>query len=487
MRRRRFLKSILAGSLALGTPPRRGAVAKSGTGRVHDCIVVGGGISGLSAAYVLGDRDVLVLEATASTGGRVQSGNWLGWDYAQGAEYIGRPDGLFARMIGDLGLRPVEIPFPMDIYAHDEQLWKGARGRRRLLVKKGGFRAYNRFLLTLYETSLHYEAVPKYTPDGPLARLDGITCREWFEEMRLPPIYLDLFNVTIRGLFGANLDEISALGAFEEIAFDFAGQKPYRPESNDESSFPEHSTKAFTFPRGIAEFTDALARRLGERCRPGVVVERIQGNDRDGFTVYSTDPFSRSFQSRRVILAVPAPVAVKIGAAVLSHEQMALLRRIHFAPYVTVTVFTDTAILAGGFDLAVPDGHFFTDIYDATWIQRQTDPGGREGFVTTFTVAPLSRLDKTILKMTDADLITTCLRDLARVRPGWIGSVKGYDVRRYVNGFPVMTLGAYQRLTRLHRSLTGHVQLAGDSLIYPTIEGAIAAGEIAARRLLRTL
>ena len=40
---------------------------------MHDVVVVGGGIAGLSAAWALRDLDVVVLEASDRVGGRIRS------------------------------------------------------------------------------------------------------------------------------------------------------------------------------------------------------------------------------------------------------------------------------------------------------------------------------------------------------------------------------------------------------------------------------
>ena len=74
----------------------------------HEVVIVGGGISGLTAAYMLPDRDVLILEKEPAWGGNAQHAEYDGQPYAIGAAFIGLTDaaGRFAK---ELGLQPQPI------------------------------------------------------------------------------------------------------------------------------------------------------------------------------------------------------------------------------------------------------------------------------------------------------------------------------------------------------------------------------------------
>ena len=63
--------------------------------KVYDVIIVGAGISGLSAADYLIDigKDILVLEARDRVGGRIWSHSWNGITIEEGANWIHTSDG----------------------------------------------------------------------------------------------------------------------------------------------------------------------------------------------------------------------------------------------------------------------------------------------------------------------------------------------------------------------------------------------------------
>ncbi|WP_157774670.1 FAD-dependent oxidoreductase [Aeromonas sp. CA23] len=79
----------------------------------HDILIIGGGISGLTAGYFLKDKDFILLERNDVVGGRATSGNYKQFSYAKGTEYLGEPDDILTSMVSQLGLDLKEIPSPI--------------------------------------------------------------------------------------------------------------------------------------------------------------------------------------------------------------------------------------------------------------------------------------------------------------------------------------------------------------------------------------
>jgi predicted NAD/FAD-dependent oxidoreductase len=338
------------------------------------------------------------------------------------------------------------------------------------------------------------EDVPYFDLNSQLAALDTISAREWFTGNNFSSIYQQVYNVSSRGLFGASIDEISALGMLPELVFDYADADPYhkekralKPQARGYASVQaDESSGSYTFITGITEVTDAIANRLGNKIRLNSTVKSVtQANGIYTVTYEDADQYKMSIRSRTVILAVPSSIALQIAPGLLSAEQESIMRQIYYAPYITVALFSDEPIFNRVFDLAVPDNYFFTDIYDSTWVQRAFDSSllNKKKYIIEIYIAAQSYKDETLLALSDSDVLSAIYARLDTLFPGAGNKVTGSDIHRFPYAYPVMTKGAYTRLTRLHAITTGSLQLAGDYMVYPTFEAAVESGSIAADKI----
>lgn len=458
----------------------------------YEIVVVGAGIAGLTAAYFLQDCHLKVLEKNDYVGGRTVSGTYQGFTYAKGTEYLGPPEGTLATLIQALKLQPKEIPAPMDAHFYNNQFYYGEDGIALMYIEQSLLADYNRFVKMIQSDDQDYEDVPHFDFTSPLADLDNLTTRQWFDKQKFPAIVYDTYNVAARGLFGANLDEISALSAIPEIAFDYENAGSIENiDALDNSPTPTNKkTGAYTFLTGITEVTTAMAHPLKEKIQLNATVTNIsQQKDRYLLTYTDNQGNTLSVAAKVVILAVPAPVTLKLAPTLLSQEQKTIMQQIPYASYVTVALFSQERIWDQSFDLAMPDGYFFTNVYDSTWIQRHYDNSLKDqpdGIMTIY-IPPKSYQDQSLLKMTDEEILRNVYTDLEKVLPGAQDKIIGYDLQRFPYAYPVMTLGAYKRLTRLHEITQGGLLLAGDYLIYPTFEAAVESGYLAAAKAVSFL
>src|SRR4051794_7360990 len=92
-----------------------------------DVVIVGAGIAGLSAAWELRDRDIVVLEATDRVGGRLMSlprgEYWLNF----GAHVLGGPDTATGRLLRATGVEAGDVPGVLTALALNGRLHAGRR------------------------------------------------------------------------------------------------------------------------------------------------------------------------------------------------------------------------------------------------------------------------------------------------------------------------------------------------------------------------
>lgn len=488
-----FVRALIV-SVALTLLPSCSSNDPSGSGNndgveQHEVVIVGGGISGLTCGYYLGKRDFVILEKSDVVGGRTVSGTYNNVTYALGTEYLGQPEDHLADLVSKLGLSPVEIPEPMDAFFDGTKIYYGADAEDQYLIDHSSVATFNKFVSTLLADNNKYDDIPDLNYNSWARGMDEMTARQWFLNNGFPIVYINKYNVESRGIFGASLDEISALCLIPEASFDYDEsdlQNNRMPQSTMATKDQGDQSNSYTFLRGITEVTEKLGQVLNNKIKLNSTVSLIEKKG-DLYRVTYTDKNGavNVMDAKRVVLAVPAPIALQIAPDIISKERADIMKDISYSSYATVALFSKTAIFNKAFDLAVPDGYFFTDVYDATWVQRHYDKSfDPNTFIATVYIAPQTYKDHSLDNMSDNELLQKVYADLDKVLPGASKKVSGYKVHHFPYAYPVMTLGAYGRLIKLNDMNTGSLILAGDYMIYPTFESAVETGYYAAEAIM---
>ncbi len=187
-----------------------------------------------------------------------------------------------------------------------------------------------------------------------------------------------------------------------------------------------------------------------------------------------------------MILAVPAPVAARLGAGLLPPPLRRALERVRYASYATVHLFSKRPLMTSAWDLSCI-GTSFTDLYDATRIEaaaRGVPDDERPGILSAYLPEESAHTHKWT-QLDDAALRERVIDEIARVLGRPVRSaITGCHVRRFAHAFPVFAPNYHANvLSALATTPTRPLYLAGDFACYPTVEGAVASAERAVRRL----
>jgi len=502
MKRREFLKYALSGTLlSAAVPgllvPRRWVHATP----VYDAVIIGGGLSGLTAAAAMKDSNILILEREPEMGGRIVSREWEGFSYSLGASYIGKPDGDMRSFLKEIGVqsKPFPVPPPQDALALGGTIFPDAYSDQVFGSLKE-IRDYVRVSRELYRLAGKGIDEAVYGVDlkklDQFKSLDSETVAQWLERHDVGPIVQQYINTENRGLFGSSNADLSLLYNIPEMAFNLydGSWMPTKFERRDIPDFKTYTPRresgsdgVWTFTHGMSEMIWAIERqaKLQGKLKTGAEVQRVAVKDDKTVQIeYRRQGRTEQVMAHTAVLATPAPVTAAVVQSGLSSQVMTALQQVHYVPYVTMGVFLKKRLFRNSWNISCLDTVFST-LNDAIRTRVDYEYNGK----SVLGVAMPSRDARDTSLITDSDdqLFGRVIRDVERYFPGVTTQIIGRYIHRFRYGFPVFAPGYTRILNALHRdpSTRGPLILAGDYTVYPTMGGAAISGERAAAQVER--
>jgi protoporphyrinogen/coproporphyrinogen III oxidase len=421
-------------------------------------VVVGGGVSGLAAAYRVRKRmpnaELELFEASERVGGNIRTERHEGFLLDAGPDSFLSTKPHAAALARELGLEQELIrPLSRRVYvAHAGRLepmpaglvlgaptqllpWLGSP----LLSARGKLRALADLVLPARD-SAEDESVESF-----VSRRLG---REATARLAAP---------LLGGIYAGDITQLSLRSTFPQLAeLEKQGGliRGFRRQGRADAS------PFLSFRGGMSVLVERLVAAIGaERIRTGVRVERLERGSR-----WLIDSSRGRTEADHVLLALPAHVAAKLVPNVSLESELAAI------PYAsTATVFAgfDRASVAhplDGIGFIVPRGE--ARILAGTWISSkwpERAPSGRV-LMRAFmggTQAPLSD------SVSDAELIESALSELERLM-GALGRPVFTRVYRYALASPQPIIGHAARLARMRAALTS---LPGLELLGAAFDG----------------
>jgi protoporphyrinogen/coproporphyrinogen III oxidase len=485
--RRDFIKFVVAGAVSAGCPIDLSLVSAQSTtgpnnhpamvdgennqichevrdGKVfsrppvsakHDVVIVGGGVSGLTAAYRLQHLDGLLLEKEPHWGGNAYAMEYEGNAYGTGSAFLWTDSEAF-HFAKEIGLDPLPVNSPDGSFVNGQfTLDTWGDGINKLPYPPVTRESFKKFKKEMMEIDLDQRAVELDTVA--FSRFMG----DYPKEIKQ---WWDGFGLSN---WGAVSDETSAALAVSEFQ-DIVVQS--------------HTDNRYTWPGGLGALTKKLAEILqpkyGSRMQTGATTIAVVPGKDDVQVTYVSGSELITVSAKAVIMATPKFITRRIVDG-LPERQSAAMHQIRYAPYCVVNLIFDKPVFNKGYDNWCP-GNTFTDFVVADWVIRKKS-GYKPKYNILSCYTPLREAERASLLTDDGtrELAANVLRDFQKLTPAF--NVDPVEVHIYRRGHPMFmaTPGLYTRVLPLVRQPMDRVFFANTDSEGPestTNEAIVAAG-----------
>jgi protoporphyrinogen/coproporphyrinogen III oxidase len=484
--RRNFIKYVVAGAVASGCPVDLSLMAADASktpavdgednrichqvrdGRIferpvpstrHDVVIVGGGVSGLTAAYRLQHLDFLLLEKEAHWGGNAYAMEYDGSTYGTGSAFI-TDDEYAYKFSKEIGLAPLPISSPDGSIIHGE-----------------------------------------FIPDTWGTGLDNLTypaaVRESFKKFKREMTAIDLekrgnelFNVSLASLLQAYPPELTQW-------WDAYGPSNWGATSEDTAAavaiaelqeLVSDSLKdsRYTWPGGLGAITkklaDILTARASERVQAGATIVAVVPEKEEVQVTYMLGGDLQTVAAKTVIMATPKFITRRIVQG-LPEKQSEAMQQIRYIPYPVVNLIFDKPVFNHGYDTWCP-GAAFTDVLVADWV-IQKQPGYKQKYNILSCYAPMKESERSLLLTEPGarSMAARVLADFQKLLPGL--NIDPIEVHIYRRGHPLYMSAPklFTRVQPLVRHPMDRVFFANTDSEGP--ESTTSAGIAAAERAVK--
>ncbi len=323
----------------------------------YDCIVVGAGISGLSAAYALHRRgaDLLVIEAQDVVGGSIRSEQTSsGFALENGPNTVVNNNTDMDDHFAELGIG-------------DDLLVANRAGARRYVLHRGKLElipmsppAFLRSPLLSAPAKLRLMAEPLV----PRARTADENIAMFFTRRLGAEPAQRLIDPFVSGVYAGDPTELSVSATFPTLweAEQSAGSVVLgmiKKGMSKKRTEGRKRSQMISFKEGLVTWPQAIARAIGtERVWLNTSATALQRNERDWLLTVARADEEQTLQARRVVLATPA----RVTAGLVAGLDGAAAHRLGSIPYPPLAIVhlayrrSDVAHPLDGFGMLCPSG-----------------------------------------------------------------------------------------------------------------------------------
>jgi oxygen-dependent protoporphyrinogen oxidase len=270
--------------------------------------ILGGGISGLSAAFELkkAGKEFFLLEATPAFGGKVQSSQQQGFTLEHGPNTVLVNNPEIKKLIEELGLWE-ELIFPEEKASSNRFVLKNGKieafpsGLKKMLNSKlfdfGTLRAIFKEIFNTSKSATEDESLADF-----VERRLGKQILDDFITPFVTGIYAgDPYKMSAKYTMNMLMEAEEKHGSIVKGAFKIMKAKKLENEKN---GLPKQ--KIFTFRNGLQQLITALHEQVKENVQHGAVCNKIEYTNKEYTIHYEQNGVEKSISASHVISALPA-------------------------------------------------------------------------------------------------------------------------------------------------------------------------------------
>ena len=458
-----------------------------------DVLVLGAGISGLSAAFRLHQQhvDILVAERAERVGGVITTRAQDGYRWEEGPNSF-TPSPELLNLIADAGVA-------------DRLVWADGKLPRFVYLNgsltpvpmtppdliKSNLLSFGAKLRALF-------GILGFGPNAPKDKEE--TVEEFFARQLGPQVVDRLVGPFTSGVYAGSTQQLSASAAFPKVADlerDYGSiiagvirsPKKAKPPISDKIDPKPQRGQLGNFKEGLQTLPDAIAAQLGDALKLQWEATQVVREGDRYVTTFQTPAGLQTIASKAMVVTVPAYRA----ASLLKSMDEALATELASIPYphvAAVTLAYPAEALPqpfSGFGQLFPRGAGIRTL-GTIWTSSLFPGRAPEGYQCTLSYIG-GATDPDISKLSDQDVANVVHGDLQKTLLVNDAEPKVMGVRRWGQAIPQYTLGHRQRIARMNEILADYpgMKLCSNYLDGVSLGDCVRRGEGRATELVKWL
>lgn len=420
---------------------------------MYDVAIIGGGVTGLSAAYNLSKagKKVVVLEKDEYLGGLVSSWDIGGYKIEKFYHHLSKNDAYFFNFLKELKIdKSLKWKLGSVGYYYDNKVYK-LDTPIDILKFKG---------LNLIDTLRIGFIVLWIKLTRDYSDLDDIQAKEWLIKMGGRRVYDNFFKPLLKSKFGKNMDEVSAAWLFGRLKW-----RSRRSLSGEKLGYMEH---------GFHEFIDKLCKEIKKndgKIFTGTEVKSIKINDG---AVSGVTTSTQNIAIENVISTIPPKELIKLCE--FPEDFRKKLENIKYQRTICALFGLNEKLLDKVYWLNIKSKTLpFGALIEHT--NFHNIPEYKEDHIV-YAVAYVQSGEDELWRMTDEELISTFIEGLKAMFPHFSrNSVNWWRLAKGVYSSPIYKRGYLKDIGKINSPING-LHITGMFMMYPerSMEGSVKFG-----------